>query len=60
MLRALEIFWLSLMIFCGLAALFAFYAYSPKEGLLILLCTAVAGLKYYTRRKQRIAEQRKK
>lgn len=53
MLKALEIFWLSLTIFCFLALAFAVYTGSRSEILLLGICALVAGFKYYVRRKQR-------
>jgi lipopolysaccharide export LptBFGC system permease protein LptF len=59
MLRALEIFWLSLTVFCLLALAFSLYIRAGAETLLLGLFLLIAGFKYYVRRKQRKAMEKK-
>jgi len=60
MLRALEIFWLSLTIFCFVSAVYAMWIRASDQVLLLSLIALVAGYKYFIRRKQRRAAEHKK
>jgi hypothetical protein len=59
MLRALEIFWLSLTLFCLVAAAFVLYTGQSSEAMLLTAVALISGVKYVQRRKQRKAADKR-
>lgn len=59
MLKALEVFWLSLSIFCiAIAAFFALRGAALQEVLFVVAAGLISGLKYVQRRSQRIKKDK--